>query len=67
MRDNLIFDLGISALSDITEKSDRKSGRPLPKMSEAMDGRSQAHTDVLVAVFGRGRPLLLTPEPSGYN
>ena len=25
----------------------------LPKMSEAMDGRREAHTDVLEAVFGR--------------
>src|SRR5690606_24707831 len=27
---------------------------PFPKISEAMDGRREAHTDVLVAVFGKG-------------
>jgi hypothetical protein len=27
---------------------------PFPKMLEAMDGRKQAHRDVLVAVFGKG-------------
>jgi hypothetical protein len=27
---------------------------PFPKMSEAMDGRGQAHRDVLVAFFGKG-------------
>ncbi|CCG95820.1 hypothetical protein MARHY2347 [Marinobacter nauticus ATCC 49840] len=33
---------------------------PFPKMSEAMDGRREAHRDVLVAVFGKGT---LMPQP----
>ena len=31
-------------------------GFPFPKMSVAKDGHSQAHMDVLVAVFGKGNP-----------
>ena len=30
--------------------------RPFPEMSEAKDGFSQAHMDVLVAFFGKGNP-----------
>src|SRR5690554_288368 len=36
---------------------------PFPKMSEAMDGRREAHMDVLVAVFGKGPQTLLTSQP----
>ncbi|MGF2685896.1 hypothetical protein ACQUWM_05310, partial [Marinobacter sp. DUT-3] len=36
----------------------------LPKISEAMDGRREAHMDVLVAVFGRKLPPPLTTKAS---
>ncbi len=31
-----------------------EAATPFPKMSAAREGRSQAHMDVLVAVFGKG-------------
>jgi len=36
-------------------------------MLEAMDGRKQAHMDVLVAVFGKGFCAPATIEFSGYK
>ena len=36
-------------------------------MSEAMDGRRQAHTDVLVAVFGKIPPPPPAPNIKGYK
>tara|TARA_R110002110_G_scaffold89757_1_gene233756 strand:+ start:1029 stop:1238 length:210 start_codon:yes stop_codon:yes gene_type:complete len=36
------------------EKINTGAESSIPKMSEAMDGRRQAHRDVLVAVFGPG-------------
>gem|GEM_PF-2099589 len=39
-------------------KPAESGGGFLPKMSAAKDGRSQAHMDVLVAVFGRKPPPL---------
>ena len=48
-------------------------GTGFQKMSEAMDGRSQAHTDVLVAVFWKPVPTPATqafepaPTPTGKN
>ena len=30
-----------------------QGGQAFPKISEAMDGRSEAHLDVLVAFFGK--------------
>jgi len=36
-------------------------------MSEAMDGRREAHMDVLVAVFGRGTPISPPPALEGQE
>jgi hypothetical protein len=48
-----------------------QGGKAFPKISEAMDGRSEAHMDVLVAFFGKAfppcrlaNPIRLGPETS---
>jgi len=38
-------------------------GQAIPKMSEAMDGRREAHMDVLVAVFGMACPTWRYHQP----
>ena len=38
-----------------------------PKISEAMDGRREAHREVLVAVFGRRFQTAAPAEKSGYK
>ena len=43
------------------------SGRACPKMSEAKDGRSQAHMDVLVAVFGHALPDGAPPKQAAHE
>nr|BBJ04786.1 hypothetical protein YBY_26350 [Marinobacter nauticus] len=47
----------------IVPKFEGESGDSLPKISEARDGRSEAHMDVLVAFFGRESPLSPPPKP----
>jgi hypothetical protein len=37
-------------------------GRGFPEISEAMDGRREAHRDVLVAVSGKPLPPVTTTE-----
>jgi len=44
----------------MTESFEEQGGGALPKMSVAKDGHSQAHMDVLVAVFGRA------PHPCSF-
>src|SRR5690554_2698429 len=51
-----------SVLLTIVPKFEGESGDSLPKISEAMDGRSEAHMDVLVAFFGRESTLSPPPE-----
>jgi hypothetical protein len=36
-----------------------------PKISEAMDGRREAHMEVLVAVFGKEAQILPAPKSAG--
>jgi len=40
-----------------------QGGKAFPKISEAMDGRSEAHMDVLVAFFGKAFPSCHPANP----